>query len=94
MSDFDNIDIMIGNGSINPIERELAKTIGESTVDYIESNPHPRENPSQRNEFRKFSHENSIPRQHGILESIDTFPNELNLRLKQKSKNKNLKAGL
>ena len=45
MSDFDNLDIMIGNENINAIERELANTSGESTVQYdIESNPHLREN--------------------------------------------------
>ena len=28
MSDFDNLDIVIGNENINPIKSELAKTIG------------------------------------------------------------------
>ena len=28
MSDLDNLDIMIGSENINPIERELANTIG------------------------------------------------------------------
>ena len=28
MSDSDNLDIMLGNENINPIERELANTIG------------------------------------------------------------------
>ena len=35
---------MIGNESIDPIERALAKKVGESTVQYDnESNSHPRE---------------------------------------------------
>ena len=28
MSDFENVDVMIGNGDINPIERELSDMIG------------------------------------------------------------------
>ena len=82
MSDFDNLDIMIGNENINPIERELAKTIGESTVQYdIESNPDPRENSPQGDEIRTFNHRNNILGQDGISKPIETFTNELNLRL-------------
>ena len=44
-SNFDNLDLMIGNDNINPIERELANTIeGLTNHDDTESNPHPREN--------------------------------------------------
>ena len=28
MSDFENADVMVGNGNINPIERELSDRIG------------------------------------------------------------------
>ena len=39
MSDFNNLDIMVGNENINPIEREVANAIEESTVQFeIESN--------------------------------------------------------
>ena len=34
MHDLDNLDIMLRNENINPIERELANTIGESTVQH------------------------------------------------------------
>ena len=34
MSDSDNLDIMLGNQNINPIERELADAIEESTFQY------------------------------------------------------------
>ena len=82
--DFDNLDIMIGNGNNNLTERELANSIGESTVQYdIESNPHPRENSPKGNGFRNCSHKNNIPGQNRILELIETFTNELNLRLSQ-----------
>ena len=30
MSDFDNLDVMVGNDNINPIERELASAFEES----------------------------------------------------------------
>ena len=32
MSDFDNMDVMIGNENINPIERELSNAIEKSSV--------------------------------------------------------------
>ena len=32
MSDLDNSDIMLGNGNDNPIERELASAIEQSSV--------------------------------------------------------------
>ena len=35
MSDFDNLDLMVGSGKINPIDRELASAIEELSVQYI-----------------------------------------------------------
>ena len=32
MSDIDNLDVMLGNGSENPIDRELADAIEQSSV--------------------------------------------------------------
>ena len=32
MSDIDNLDVMLGSGSENPIERELADAIEQSSV--------------------------------------------------------------
>ena len=50
ISDFDNIDVMIGNENTNTIENELANAIKESSVfGDIESNMQP------RNEFREIS---------------------------------------
>ena len=45
MSDVDNLDVMLGNGSENPIERELADAIEQSSVqgDY-EANEYQRNN--------------------------------------------------
>ena len=82
MFGFDNLDIMIGNENINPLERELANAIGESTVQYdSECNPHSREDFHQGDEFRNSNHENIVPRRDGCLESIETFTNEFNFRL-------------
>ena len=84
ISDFDNKDLMIGNDKSNPIERELANTIQGSTNHYdIESYLHLRGNSFQENELRDCSHENAIPRQDGFLKTMQTFTNEINLRLFQ-----------
>ena len=43
MSDIDNLDVMLGNGSDNPLERELAEAIEQSTGIF----------PHENNEFRQ-----------------------------------------
>ena len=49
MSDIDNLDVMLGNGSGNPIERELAEAIDQSSVhDDGEANMY------QRKDYRDF----------------------------------------
>ena len=79
MSDFEKIDIMLGNKNINPIERELAKTIeGSINCFDTESNSHFSENSSHDNEIRDFSHENPVTRQDRFLEFMKTFSNEIN----------------
>ena len=84
MSDFDNLDVMVGSDNNNPIERELANAIEESSVQYdAESNLPAREDFPQENEFRNQNYENNFPRHEGILESFETFTNEVNLRLSQ-----------
>ena len=78
MSDIDNLDVMLGNGSGNPIERELAEAIDQSSVhDDGEANMY------QRNDYRDFPHENSEFRQNVVRQSFETFSNECNLRLSQ-----------
>ena len=77
MSDFENMDVLLGNGNVNPIERELANTINGSTNNNgVESDSKFRGNSSDENEIRDFSHENTVPRQDRILESRETFSNE------------------
>ena len=78
MSDMDNLDVMLGNGSENPIERELTEVIEKSSVrSDSEANLY------QRDEYRNFSHENSEYRQNDVRQSFETFSNEFNLRLSQ-----------
>ena len=82
MSDFDNLDVLVGSDNIDPIERELANAIEESSVQYdTESNLLAREDFPQENEFRNQNYGNRFPRLEGILESLKTFINEVNLRL-------------
>ena len=77
MSDMDNLDVMLGNGSENPIEREIADAIEQSSFqgDY-EGNGY------QRNNY-SFVQENEPMRHNEVRQSFETFTNEFNLRLSQ-----------
>ena len=78
LSDIENMDVMLGNGSNNPIERELADAIEESSVQGdLESNEH------LGNQYACFAFENNLPRQNDIRQSLETFSNAFNLRLSQ-----------
>ena len=64
MSDFENMDVILGSINVNPIERELSNVIGNSVSHCdIESNSQPREDDSRENGFGYYAHENIIPRQ-------------------------------
>ena len=52
MSDFENLDVMLGNEKINPIERELADAIDQSSAHGDAAT-----NVYQRNENRDYLHE-------------------------------------
>ena len=77
MSDVDNLDILLGNPGENPIERELADAIEQSSVqgDY-EANDY------QRNKYN-FAQESEPFRHSEVRQSFETFTNEFNLRLSQ-----------
>ena len=78
MSDFENLDVMLGNSNNNPIERELAEAIDQSsTHGDVDTNAY------QENEYRDYSHENDLLRQNEVSQSFETFSNEFNLRLSQ-----------
>ena len=84
MSDFDNMDVILGNDNVIPIERELSEVIGNSESHFdMESNSHPRENDFGENGFGHYVRENKIPRQDRFQETLETFTNEFNMRLCQ-----------
>ena len=76
MSDFENLDVMLGNGNNNPIERELA-------IDQSSAHGDADTNVYQGNEYRDYLHENDLLRQNEVRQSFKTFSNEFNLRLSQ-----------
>ena len=79
MPDFENLDVMLGNSNNNPIEKELAEAIDQSsTHGDVDTNAY------QENEYRDYSHENDLLRQNEVRQSFETFSNEFNLRLSQK----------
>ena len=85
MSDFENMDVMIGNENTNPIERELSNKIGNGVNDQdIESNPQSSRYETHENELGHYAHENAIPRQDRVQQTLETFTSEFNKRLSQK----------
>ena len=85
MSDFENMDVMLGNDIANAIERELPNVIGNSE-DHGDagSNLQPREKDSHENDFRHFVHENTIlMHRDRFQETMETFTSEFNMRLSQ-----------
>ena len=84
MSDFENLNVILRNDSVNPIARELSNVIGNSGSHCDnESNLQPRENDSYENDFGHYAHENMIPRQDRFKETMETFTSEFNMRLSQ-----------
>ena len=80
MSDFDNLDVMLGNDKNNPIERELVDLIEQSTV-HEDANT----NTYHRNEYGNFTYENDSVRQNDVRLSFDALSNEFNLRLSRET---------
>ena len=61
MSDFENLDVMLGNSNNNPIERELADAIDQSSAHGDTDT-----NAYQENEYRNYLHENDLLRQNEV----------------------------
>ena len=78
MSDFENLDVMLGNGNNNPIESELAGAIDQSSAHGDADT-----NAYQGSEYRDYLHENDLLRQNEVRQSFETFSNEFNFRLSQ-----------
>ena len=78
MSDIDNLDVMLGSGNENPIERELADAIEQSSVQGDHE-----ANEYQRDNYRIFAQENESLNQNEVRQSFENFTSEFNLRLSQ-----------
>ena len=78
MSDKDNLDVMLGSGNENPIEKELAGAIEQSSVHGDHD-----ANEYQRDNYRIFAQENDSLRQNEVRQSFENFKSEFNLRLSQ-----------
>ena len=78
MSEIDNLDVMLGIGNENPIERELADAIEQSSVQGDHE-----ANEYQRDNYRIFAQENEFLRQNEVRQSFENFTSEFNLRLSQ-----------
>ena len=84
MSDFENMDVMIGNENINSIEQELSNMIGiEENNRDIESNLQSAECEPRENDFGHYVHENAVPRPDRFEETLESFTSEFNMRLSQ-----------
>ena len=79
MSDIENMDVMLGSGEYNPIEREIDQMTGFSNMlerEETRENISTRGNSSQENEIRNvFENEGEI----GLTRQMDTLANEMNL---------------
>ena len=71
MSDFDNLDIMLRNENNNPIERELADAIEQSSA-HKDADA----NTYQRDEYGDFTCENNALRQNDVRQTFEAFSNE------------------
>ena len=81
LSDYGNMDVMLGDGNSNSIERDLDALINvpDGRRDY-RSFPN-RENSSQENEIRNIDSRNEPVRESRLIESINTLSGEINARM-------------
>ena len=81
LSDYGNMDIMLGDGNSNSIERELDSLINvPDRQQYLHSFPN-RENSSQENEIRNIDNRNEPIGESRLMESINTLSGEMNARM-------------
>ena len=81
LSDYGNMDVMLGERNSNSIERELDSLINvpEGQRDF-QSFPN-RENSSEGNEIRDIDSRNEPGRESRLIESINTLSGEMNARM-------------
>ena len=86
LSDYATMDIMLGNGSSNSIERPLDSLIvGPERQQDLQFFPS-RENSSQENEIVVISTRNEPVRVGRLIESINMLSGEVNARMSRKKK--------
>ena len=74
LSDYENIEVLLGSEIVIPMERGIANTINVSVSHkYTEGVSQRRGNSSQENEIGDFNGENTIPSQDRLLESMEIF---------------------
>ena len=81
LSDYGNMDVMLGERNSNSLERELDSLINapEGQQDF-QSFPN-RENSSQENEIRNIDSKNESVRESRLMESINMLSGEMNARM-------------
>ena len=78
LSDYGNMDVMLGDRNWNFIERELyCPNIGTERQQYFQSFPN-RKNSSQEKEIREISNRNELVREGRLVESIRMMSGEMN----------------
>ena len=84
MSDFENMDVVLGSNNVNPIERELSNVIG-NTGSHCDDEwiLQSREDNSHENGCGHSVHENMIPRRDRFQETMETLTSEFNMKLFQ-----------
>ena len=78
MSEFENLDVMLGNSNNIPIKGELAEATDRSSA-HGDADTHA----YLENEYRDYPHEDDLLRQNEVRQSFEIFSNEFNLRLSQ-----------
>ena len=86
LSDYGNMDIMLGDGNSSSIERELDSLINvpDRPQDF-QSFPN-RENSFQENEIRDIDNRNEPIREDRLIESINILSGEMNARMSREMK--------
>ena len=82
-SDIKNMDVMLGSGEYNQLERDIDQMTGVSNMlkrDDIEEGHSMSGNSSQDNEIRNMPEKKNIP---SLTRDLDTLSGEMNLRISQ-----------
>ena len=81
LSDYGNMDMMLGDGHSNSIEKELdSLIIGAERQQHFQTFPN-RENSPQENDIRDISNRNEPVREGRLIESINVLSGEMNARM-------------